>query len=660
MLRPKEMNRVLIVGPKSLLEPSIEVLHSLGLLHIVDFTSEDETFHLGKPLPRASQISEALVRLRSISNVLKIEHKPEVKPVELGPEVRERIASMEAGIAEREAERKALESQLADVFQRLEVLRPFAAIGLDLDYYRDYASLDVLVGRITGEVSEIQRGIPEAEVFSGDSVVAVFLPKSKSAAAREFLTRLGFAALDIPPGSGDPRAKQRELDEEWRGTEEKVRSVEEALAEDKNRFADFVLGADRTFSQEIEKAEAPLRFAITDHSFIVDGWIPTDNVQEMKGRLEALGTLHILVEEPEYHTPPPVLLENPKPIKPFETLIHLYATPSYYEIDPTLYISLALPFFFGFMIGDAGFGAAWIALGAYGRYRYFKHSPGWRNICFIVMVGGIVTLLFGLFVYGEAFGLAFHPPPGTAEGAQIVTWESLGLHYPLEPLIEKAAAESVTTLLFLSVVMAWVHLSIGFATGFVNEWRHSKPHAIGKIGWLLTLLGLFMTILARLYWHPLANFFWTYIFPIPHRGPAAVGFLTSTLGFQLPWVAFILIIIGAGLASLESYIAIVEVGGVLANMLSYGRLAGIAIGEAAVDGAITSLVFGSLIFTGNVGLAILGIVLLLMAESLLMLLLSGIAVFIQALRLNYVEQFIKFYKGDGIPFNPFGRRRTEA
>ena len=67
MLKPKEMERILVVGPKGRMEETVETLHDLKLIHIVDFQEPDEEVKLGKPLEKATEISRNLVKLRSIS-----------------------------------------------------------------------------------------------------------------------------------------------------------------------------------------------------------------------------------------------------------------------------------------------------------------------------------------------------------------------------------------------------------------------------------------------------------------------------------------------------------------------------------------------------------------------------------------------------------------
>lgn len=72
-----------------------------------------------------------------------------------------------------------------------------------------------------------------------------------------------------------------------------------------------------------------------------------------------------------------------------------------------------------------------------------------------------------------------------------------------------------------------------------------------------------------------------------------------------------------------------------------------------------SLVFGSLIFTGQIAIVIAGFAALVVAQMLIFFL-GGISAGIQALRLNYVEFFSKFYHGNGVPFKPFGAATVET
>ena len=76
MLEPQRMDRVLIVGTKDVMEPTINTLHDLNLLHIEDYIEEEEYFHIGKPLTKATSLSEKLLKLRSIKSYLGTKETP--------------------------------------------------------------------------------------------------------------------------------------------------------------------------------------------------------------------------------------------------------------------------------------------------------------------------------------------------------------------------------------------------------------------------------------------------------------------------------------------------------------------------------------------------------------------------------------------------------
>ena len=63
------MSRAVIAGPRDKLPQSIEVLHELRLIHIVDHHGEDDTFRIGKPLSPAAELSDNLVKLLSLIHI---------------------------------------------------------------------------------------------------------------------------------------------------------------------------------------------------------------------------------------------------------------------------------------------------------------------------------------------------------------------------------------------------------------------------------------------------------------------------------------------------------------------------------------------------------------------------------------------------------------
>src|SRR5438445_1082558 len=583
------MSRALIAGPRDKLPQSIEVLHELNLLHTVDHHGEDDTFHIGKPLSPAAELSDNLVKLRSIASILAIKARRKERERIRIEELRQKVLSRELNISEEDAARKKAEGLLGDLERRIDELRPFASIGLPLEAYRGYESLTVIVGRVPRDVSGFEEAMPVAEVFRGPGVVAVFAPKAASEQALALLAQSGFTLVDIPAGEGSPQAL---LDvavadrDKWKARLEEIQGRLEKMRE---RYAGFVVAAEGALEVEVDKAEAPLRFAVSDHSFVIDGWVPSSGFKALQTRMEGLG-IYVESGEPQEareEEAPPVLLRNPKPARPFEFLIHLYSTPSYHELDPTLFLFIAFPFFFGFMIGDIGYGALFIGFGVLAAMK-LKPGATMRRLLLVIGAGGVWAVLLGLFVFGEAFGVPFHAPPGHAEE---LSWETFGLNVPLYEIINKAF--DISDMIYLSILFAALHLGAAFLFAFVNEIRYSKNHAIAKLCWFLCLFGLFTLLTYSLRWNAIAK--WTWEVPLRWfpRMIEPIG-ISGFVGFTIP-LASLLLILGAFLAIGESAIAPIEIAGLLANIMSYTRLAGIGIGKAAIAAAFNTIIIEALI-----------------------------------------------------------------
>ena len=80
MFKPVPMAKVAVVGPKAKMAATIETLHRLRLVHIEDYTADDEFFDLGTPLPEGSKVSERLVRIRGVMKGAGMEAPTDARP----------------------------------------------------------------------------------------------------------------------------------------------------------------------------------------------------------------------------------------------------------------------------------------------------------------------------------------------------------------------------------------------------------------------------------------------------------------------------------------------------------------------------------------------------------------------------------------------------
>lgn len=680
------MTRVLVVGPKDQLERVIEALYELRLIHLVDHRGEDEGIGIGRPLPRAAEVSENLVKLRSIASILNISEAEKPEEPAAVADLRGQIVTLEVNLREEDESRKKIEALLQDLHRRIEELRPFATLGLPLETYRGYDSLEVLVGRVADEVRGLESVTPEFEVFQREDVVAVFIARPQADAVREFLVRFGLSPVDVPKGEGNPQdlLERAQADrEKWTA---RLAEVTERLGKLRDRYARFIVMAEDLLQVEIEKAEAPLRFATSEHSFVVDGWVPTARVEALQAALAALPGLHVeALEEADGHVEeeemPPVLLRNRGPARRFEFLTKLYSTPQHDELDPTSFLFILFPIFFGLMIGDAGYGLVMIILG-FALSAKMKDSPDFADLMRVILYGGVFAYVFGMVMYGEIFGIPFHAPPSAPDE---ISWSAiLGYDIPFDPPVHKLETVGVIDLLLLSVVASAIHLGLGYVVGFVNEVKHNKRHAVAKIGWLLILIGFlsFFVVLGRTPEWCEAQPFNPGCQIAEHRVVNRLFFDQPPLewipvaglvvgGLTIPFVMIGSILVGVVLLIVGEPMGALEIISLLANMMSYTRLAGVAVAKGAVALAFNTMFLPMIIneeaflatgvveWNPSILFIVLGFVLLFLAHAMV-LILGAISAGIQAIRLNYVEFFLKFFKGGGSLFSPFGAQKTKT
>src|SRR5207245_5598086 len=102
--------------------------------------------------------------------------------------------------------------------------------------------------------------------------------------------------------------------DKWKARLEEIQGRLEKMRE---RYAGFVVAAEEALEVEVDKAEAPLRFAVSDHSFVIDGWVPSSGFKALQTRMEGLG-IYVESGEPQEareEDARPVLLRQPRPTR---------------------------------------------------------------------------------------------------------------------------------------------------------------------------------------------------------------------------------------------------------------------------------------------------------------------------------------------------------
>ena len=164
------------------------------------------------------------------------------------------------------ASRSRLEAQQKEHEQRAKELEPFVAVPMDLDLYRGYTRFSVFTGHIAHDVTI---DAPHEKYFSDKvdgNMIVVVVPNEHREEVERTLLDAGFQAIPVPDETGAPAARLQAHQEEARRIEGEIAAINGKIAGIRERHADFLVACDELLTADVERAEAPLRFATTEET----------------------------------------------------------------------------------------------------------------------------------------------------------------------------------------------------------------------------------------------------------------------------------------------------------------------------------------------------------------------------------------------------------
>ena len=134
--------------------------------------------------------------------------------------------------------------------------------------------------------------------------------------------------------------------------------------------------------------------------FYIVGWMDEKHALALEKEVNESGDVVMFYTEDAENIKnmqPPTKLKNNPVFKPFEMFVKMYGLPSFNEIDPTPILAITYILFFGIMFGDVGQSLV-LAIAGFIVYKMKKWDLGG-----IVGWVGLSGVVFG-FIYGSFFG----------------------------------------------------------------------------------------------------------------------------------------------------------------------------------------------------------------------------------------------------------------
>ncbi len=402
-------------------------------------------------------------------------------------------------------------------------------------------------------------------------------------------------------------------------TEDEIVSFENTLRELSSYGIDVLKEYKNQLENQLSNWHATLHTAdqAEGHVKHIDGWAPKTLEPSLIEFLEKQNTLYIKSDEVQEGDKPPILLKNNRFNKLFEPIGELFNLPSYIELDLTPFFAPFFMMFFGFCLGDAGYGLLFIAGAIYART---KVKEKFKPLVSLIIWLGLATVLFGAIT-------------GTFFGAKLADFEVFSefKNYFLND----------QQMFNLALIFGVIQIMLGMFVRVVNIAKASSiGYALSTMGWILVLLSFI--VFASIDAYTGQKVWMLSSLHLVILGVAALGIFI----FNDP-KRNILMNIGAGLWDTYNMIT-----GVTGDVLSYIRL--FALG---LSSAILGMVFNQLAFNLSPDIIIVKQIvtaLILVLGHGLNIFMAALGSFVHPMRLTFVE----FYKnagfaGGGKAYTPF-------
>ncbi|MCM8759234.1 MAG: hypothetical protein NC906_05625 [Candidatus Omnitrophica bacterium] len=455
-----------------------------------------------------------------------------------------------------------------------------------------------------------------SEEKEGYVVVGVLILKRDSSVFERIKKEIGWLPLppDVPISSravDEYKEEIEKLRDEIEHTNRKIQQEIERNREILNKIATSI-----EIFQKISLARS--NTLSTETSIFISGWIPENKKKMLLEKIVEADPIAYCQCIPAEKTGVlteqiPVYFKHNRFLKPFELIVQTYGLPRYKTLDPTPFVAFSFLLMFGAMFGDIGHGAVFVIAGL---LMLWKLKGSFSQVGYLVSYTGISSVIFGI-LYGSFFGIEFRP-----------VW--------INPM------ENISGIFRTCIIIGVIILTAGIILNIIN-----KIISRDKTGLLFDKAGILSGLA-----------FWTAAAMAGLYLGKAGGILIKVFGaifLTAIFTIFSKVIIdsikhgdGILVGFIEGILHVFEIMmGYLANTVSFIRIAAFSLNH--IGFFMTIFAISDLLKNSGIGWLSLPTIIL---GNIFVIVLEGLVVMIQTLRLNYYEFFSRFFAPGSISFQP--------
>lgn len=387
-----KMSKVEIAGLKELLEETLDLLRDMGLFQIeteiVGFIEKAEkeyieTFSLDQEaLSRKLLLEDLRLKIDELLSYLPdiSTRKSYIEPENVVETLR-RLVSRHIKYCEGLRNKKELLQKEASELRRykifMEAIEPVISTlekaeeidltGLTIKDPESIAGIRRLLFRLTDGRYELFTN----RASDGTIVGVIVTERAFSEALRKALSEERIPEISFPASLERLAFHERlkAIEERIEQGSKEIKSIDDELLRFTMRWRPLYERAREWIDDKLSLLKTTAHVFETRLCFIIYGWIPSEAVAALERRLKERFSGAVTIIEKEIYEEDlervPVMLKNPPYFEPFELMVRVLPLPRYTSFDPTPFIGIFFPIFFGMILGDSGYGLILLGLSVF-------------------------------------------------------------------------------------------------------------------------------------------------------------------------------------------------------------------------------------------------------------------------------------------------------